>query len=556
MSMVKIETLDEARKIDHCESCGHKISAFRRDLEEVKTSVGHKRPWSGRAGAYGGGKEWNLGSINFANSYKETEPYKIMEYVVSQQPPIRMVPWSELKRLIDTDQIQGYQQLHHNSLQYHRYLHLGYSQEPRPDHPIKGGSMDFKNADDEYQWLSTVSDHPDCNKLNEGEENSLQAQYYHAAKGHWLINSIQKEGLWQCIQGHTAGGGQGVFTDADGNETTLYHTPKISIHPGSVRSKVYETMDDPDFPILVTDYINLFPTIKEMSLDDIISYWRDTVKANTLTAVYTKDGKIEWSPSNVGGLDFRQHVYGFHKKVSKLCKKKPVNIYLGYDSSHSDIFDVAENSIHESIEKCKSGGNSQEFFNDFKVEVKKLDINTIPEYTRDYANQSTEFTYSRFLIPYLENYEGFSIFIDDDYIWRYSPLSLFYFLDPDDAVACVQYDFKEHDETKFNGEKNVSYPKKLWSSMMIFNNGHNDCKTLTPELVNRASGEFLHQFNWTDQISKIPHDKIATEGFDRTMLKSHHAVHYTRGGPWIKGMDCEHINMLEIYETYKRKLKV
>jgi len=531
--MVNITSVEEARNIDHCGSCGQSISAFRRDLEEMKNSV------------HGTGivpTEYNLGNLNFSQNptdYKETEPYKIMEFVISKQPPIRMVPWKEVKSLIDAEQLIGWQQLHHNSLQYHRYLHHGYSQEPRPDHPIKGGSMDFKNADDEYQWLSTVSDHEDCNKLNIHDENSLQAQYYHAAKAHWLINNIQKDGLWQCIQGNT-------------HPTTWGH--KLSIHPGSIRSKVYETMDEPDFPLLITDYANLFPTVKEMSLDDIIEYWRDTVGAVSITAVYTKDGKIEWSPSNVGGLDFRKYVYDFNKKVTKLCKKKPVNIYLGYDSSHSEVFDVAEKSIHDSVAKCISHGNGQEFFNDYKVEVKKLDINAIPEYTRDYANQSTEFTYSRFLIPYLENYEGFSFFIDDDYIWKYSPMSLFYFLDPDNALACVQYDFEHHDETKMGGEKNVSYPRKLWSSMMIFNNGHEDCKKLTPDVVNNASGQFLHQFEWTNQISKIPHDKIATEGYERTMLNSHHAVHFTRGGPWIKDMDCEHINMLGIYEHIKRQL--
>ena len=179
----------------------------------------------------------------------------------------------------------------------------------------------------------------------------------------------------------------------------------------------------------------------------------------------------------------------------------------------------------------------------------------IPEYTRDYANQSTEFTYSRFLIPYLENYEGISYFIDDDYIWEHTPLSLFYFLDPEHAVACVKYDFQDHEETKFNGEKNVSYPKKLWSSLMIFNNGHEDCRKLTPEVVNNESGKYLHQFEWTNQISKIPHNKICTEGYD-TIEKSHHAVHYTRGGnSWIKDMDYSNINMLDLYYKHKNSLR-
>ena len=130
---------------------------------------------------------------------------------------------------------------------------------------------------------------------------------------------------------------------------------------------------------------------------------------------------------------------------------------------------------------------------------------------------------------------------------------MFYFLDPEHAVACVKYDFQDHEETKFNGEKNVSYPKKLWSSLMIFNNGHEDCRKLTPEVVNNESGKYLHQFEWTNQISKIPHNKICTEGYD-TIEKSHQAVHYTRGGPWIKDMDCSNINMLDLYYKHKNSL--
>lgn len=489
------------------------------------------------------GETVNLGCYDFKRPDTEASKnaLEVFEHVINLLPPIRIVPWKDIKPLINSKKIQTFGQLHHNSYQYMRYLHEGWTEAIRPDHPIGGGSMDFMNADGEYQWLSTVSDHPDCNKLDDDSENSLSSVYYHAAKAHWLINNIQKEGLWQPIQGHTS-----------------YHESptwdyRLTIHPGSIRCKVFETMDEPNFESLVTDRANVFPNIPRMNLEDLLEYWK-ALGGGNLSAIYTTDKKIEWSSSRLAGLDFRTHVHEFNRKVSKLCKKKPVNIYLGYDSSHSEVFDVAKKSILDSVERTKSGGECHEFFNDYQVEVKKLDINAIPEYTRDYANQSTEFTYSRFLIPYLENYEGFSFFIDDDYIWRYSPMSLFYFLDPDNALACVQYDFKHHDETKMGGEKNVSYPKKLWSSMMIFNNGHEDCKRLTPEMVNNASGQYLHQFQWTNQISKIPHAKIATEGYEDKMEVSHHAVHYTRGGPWIKDMDYSHINMLEEYDKVKRTL--
>ena len=488
------------------------------------------KPWNGKPAV-------NVGQYDYARPDSESSKNfrEVLVHIMGICANIKLVPWKSIKPKMDSGELMAWGQMHHNAIVYHRYLHEGWTEALRPNHPIGGGSMDFMNYKGEYQKISTVSDHEDCNELEDVEENQVNSVYYHAAKGHWLINSIQKEGLRHPIQGHTNDG-------------------KLSIHPGSIRSKCFEVMDEPDFMAIVTDYENVFDETP-VTADEMIDYWGELGgNKGSLSAIWVGEGKLEFSLSTVAGIDFRTEVFAFNKKVTQACKHKPVNIYLGYDSNHSELFDVAECSIHESIERIKSGGVAAEYFNDYKVEVKKLDINAISEYTREYANQSTEFTYSRFLIPYLENYEGFSFFMDDDYIWKHNPLGLFNFLDPDHAVACVQYDFKHHEETKFNGEKNVSYPKKLWSSMMIFNNGHEDCRKLTPEAVNTWTGQQLHQFEWTDQISKIPHDKICTEGYEESFNNSHHAIHYTRGGPWIKDMDCSHINMLETYYKYKNKL--
>ena len=91
---------------------------------------------------------------------------------------------------------------------------------------------------------------------------------------------------------------------------------------------------------------------------------------------------------------------------------------------------------------------------------------------------------------------------------------------------------------------------------MIFNNAHEDCKKLTPEVINTASGKYLHQFEWTDKISEIPEHFIATEGFDNTDTKWRPSgIHYTRGGPWIKDMDTSEITYLNIYEKLLAKHK-
>ena len=89
---------------------------------------------------------------------------------------------------------------------------------------------------------------------------------------------------------------------------------------------------------------------------------------------------------------------------------------------------------------------------------------------------------------------------------------------------------------------------------MIFNNGHEDCKKLTPEVVNTETGKYLHQFEWTDKISEIPEWFVYTEGHAYTdKIWRPLAVHYTRGGPWIEDMDTSEIQHLNIYEKLLNK---
>ena len=88
----------------------------------------------------------------------------------------------------------------------------------------------------------------------------------------------------------------------------------------------------------------------------------------------------------------------------------------------------------------------------------------------------------------------------------------------------------------------------------LFNNSHEDCRKLTPEVVNTESGKYLHQFEWTQNIDMIPEQYIFTEGLDDFHHKyDFYAVHYTHGGPWINGMDITDISMLEYYEKIEEK---
>ncbi len=480
----------------------------------------------------------HLGSFNVNEPYEDKEAYKSLKWVIENQNlKLKKVTWGDIVDLIKEGKFYGWNALQSQSFGYQYFLPHGYTVAPQNPEPGHIG-MDFKNKNDEYEDISNyVDDYDDSN----GKRN-INSVYYHAAKAHWLVDSIRKDGLWNPIQGKVRKQGD-MF--------------RLEIHPGSVRSPVFECLNDRDMEMWIWDDFDAIP-VPEIEVDEIIKWVKEKIQANpdkyhnNISFAFTH-GYIEIL-CDLQQLSFRKDVYEFNKKACKLAKGKHLNIYIGYDSRHQNLAELNKKCLEHACRYGAGGGDVHDLMNKWKPEIKFLDISKIPEYTRDYANQSTEFTYSRFLIPYLENYEGFSIFLDDDILFTKSIWPMFYFLDLDDAVACIKYDFDKYAETKFDGEKNVSYPKKLWSSLMIFNNGHEDCKKLTPEIVNTESGKYLHQFEWTDKISEIPDHYVFTEGHDtRETNWRPSAIHYTRGGPWIEGMDTTQIAELNTYISLLNK---
>ena len=150
------------------------------------------------------------------------------------------------------------------------------------------------------------------------------------------------------------------------------------------------------------------------------------------------------------------------------------------------------------------------------------------------ALQSTEFSFSRFLTPYLSNFEGWSLFCDCDMIMRTDIAELWALRDDRYAAMCVQHDYVPKVETKFLGQTQTKYEKKNWSSVILFNNAK--CKTLTPDYVNSASGLELHQFKWLDgdeNIGALPAEWnwLVNEYEHNPDAK---LVHFTDGGPYFE----------------------
>jgi lipopolysaccharide biosynthesis glycosyltransferase len=153
---------------------------------------------------------------------------------------------------------------------------------------------------------------------------------------------------------------------------------------------------------------------------------------------------------------------------------------------------------------------------------------------------ATEFTYTRFFVPYLNNYKGYALFVDSDFLWECDILELFdNFINPNYAVSCVKHKYVNcNGKTKMDGRKQEWYPKKNWSSLMIFNCEHkNVIKNLILENTNFKSAKWLHRMEWCEEkeILEIPkeYNFLVDYYFDGNIK----ALHYTDGGPWHPGYE-------------------
>ncbi len=155
--------------------------------------------------------------------------------------------------------------------------------------------------------------------------------------------------------------------------------------------------------------------------------------------------------------------------------------------------------------------------------------------------QSTDFSFSRFLAPFLSGFRGFSIFMDCDMLMRDDIARLWELRDDRYAVQLVKHDHRPREKHKFLGEPQTAYEKKNWSSVMLFNNER--CQNLTPEFVSSASGLELHQFKWLDSdglIGELPHRWNHLVGYDPPSDDTS-LVHFTLGGPYFpEYADCEY----------------
>lgn len=169
-----------------------------------------------------------------------------------------------------------------------------------------------------------------------------------------------------------------------------------------------------------------------------------------------------------------------------------IRMFIGYDPVEAVAFHVCVNSI---IRHSRS-----------PVSVTPLALNNLANYHEQHKDGSNQFIYSRFLVPYLSDYQGWSIFIDGDMLLREDISKLWEMRDPSKAVMCVQHDYKTRAAKKYLGAKNEDYPRKNWSSVILWNCEHPSNRIVTPEFVENATGAQLHRFTWLkdSEIGALP----------------------------------------------------
>lgn len=374
-----------------------------------------------------------------------------------------------------------------------------------------------------------------------GNSSESFGHHYRASiKAQWLINSIQKDGLKEPV---TA-----IVFPADDLEIQKVRMDAV-IHPGSFRWYAYDLLDiNPD--CIVFDAFGVFEDYPKASLTECLDLFKDQTDRFEISILPNNDNYLCPQIMNINSKSYNVNMsdnVGAYESRVRGQWNEDINIFVGYDSRMSDVHIATLNSIIRT---------SKDIDNTPGINIRLLDYKEIEEYQREWGNQSVEFSYSRFLVPYLSGYKGWSIFVDNDYIFEYDILNLLLYINDEKAVSVVKHDYEEKYDQKFGGSsKDVWYPKKLWSSLMVFNNEHPDCKKLTPEVINNESGQYLHQFEWTaeETIGEIPKRWVWTEGYDSVeTFKDSWAKHWTRGGYWIDGMDCSDIYGLNLHSAYMK----
>lgn len=212
-----------------------------------------------------------------------------------------------------------------------------------------------------------------------------------------------------------------------------------------------------------------------------------------------------------------------------------INLFIGYDPREAIAFYVFCQSVLQNTT--------------VPVKINPLALSQLKEFNETHEDRSNDFIYSRFLTPYLSNFKGWAVFADGDMICQGDLKELIEMADPSKALMVVKHNYETKASKKYLGNVNENYPRKNWSSVILWNCEHPKHKILTPTFVSKQTGKYLHRFSWLedDEIGELPIEWnwLATE-YDRNEKAK--LIHFTLGTPCFK--DYQNSDMAEIWYDY------
>ncbi len=198
-----------------------------------------------------------------------------------------------------------------------------------------------------------------------------------------------------------------------------------------------------------------------------------------------------------------------------------INIWIGYDEQFKDNIPVLFASLKQ--------------YATIDYQINLLKINELHNllYRERSPLQTTDSAFTRWLVPYLSNYQGWNLYMDSDMMFRDDISKLYDLRDEEKSLMVVKHPMYDYKDTKFNNKSQSLYDRKNWSSLMLFNS--EKCQNLNLDLINLSSGLDLHQFKWLkdSNIGELP---IEWNHLCDVMPYNEHAsiVHWTQGGPWFE----------------------
>ena len=203
---------------------------------------------------------------------------------------------------------------------------------------------------------------------------------------------------------------------------------------------------------------------------------------------------------------------------------KTLKIFIGYDPKEAVAFHVLSHSLLERSSK--------------PISIVPINLRNLKSlYSRQHdQRQSNEFSFSRFLVPYLCNYEGFGIYMDCDMLALGDISTVLSDIDESHAVSVVKHDYESKVKVKYLGNKQYSYPRKNWSSFIVWNCAHQSNNAVNPDFIGDADAATLHRFLWLkdEEIGELSVKWNWLVGEYDNPTEDIKVLHWTLGGPYFE----------------------